>query len=482
MNDILRLSKRIFTVGVVVTTIAWSIGFAAFVMPLAAEAATLASGDLIKASQPAVYYYAADGKRYVFPNENTYFSWYPDFSTVKVITDAELADVTIGGNITIRPGTHLVKITTDPKVYAVTSGGSLHWVETEDVAAKLWGASWASKVVDVPDSFFTNYSIGDSISTYVHPDGCLVKYEGDANVYLVDGGVKRLIADEAAFNANNFMWNFLNTIPADVTYTDGANVTGAESGLTDLVAGASSTGTGLSAALASDTPAGATLPQGSSANDLLKVNLTASSDGAIILTSLHVKRTGVGASADWSNLYLYEGTTRLTSGRAINASTNIVEFNNLNKTIAASATLALTLVGDVATSRTAGAEHAFEVTASTSVGTDATVSGTFPMKGNTFTIGSATGAAVTIIKGTSPANPTVGAVEADVATFKLTASGANVELRQVSLIQAGSVTNSDLTNLKLLNSGNTLATAATMTDDKAIFVLDTPFSILDGNT
>jgi len=46
-------------------------GFFAFVA--STQAATIANGDLIKASGPAVYYYAV-GKRYVFPNQNTYLT------------------------------------------------------------------------------------------------------------------------------------------------------------------------------------------------------------------------------------------------------------------------------------------------------------------------------------------------------------------------------------------------------------------------
>lgn len=483
MSEVLRISKRILTVSVVVTTIAWSIGFAAFVMPLAAEAATLASGDLIKASLPAVYYYAADGKRYVFPNENTYFSWYPDFSGVKEITDEELAVIPIGGNITIRPGTFLVKITTDPKVYAVTTGGVLHWVETEDVAQKLWLSNWATRVVDVPDSFFTNYTIGSSISTYVHPDGCIIKYEGDSTVYLVEGATKRAIADEAAFNANMFQWRFLiNPVPSDVTYTNGTAVTGAESGLIDLVAGVSGSGTGLSVKLASDTPAGATVAKGSAGVDIVKIGVTASSDGNVILSSLTFHRTGVGTAADFSNVYLYEGAKRLTSGRSINTSSNDAQFNNLNLDIAAGETKYLLVKGDVASTATVADEHALGLVAATAVGTTATVSGNFPITGNTMTIGNQTAATFTVTKGTTPSNPTVGQKNATVSSFKLAASGADVKLYQINLLQAGTVTNSDITDLSLWVGTEQVASATTMDDDHMNFVLDTPYLVKDGIT
>lgn len=125
--------------------------------------AEISAGDLIKGSLPSVYYYGADGKRYVFPNEKTYQTWYNDFSTVKTISDAQLASIALGGNATYRPGVKMVKITTDPKVYAVAKGGVLRWVRTEAVAQSLYGANWREMVEDLPDAFFTNYTTGDAI-------------------------------------------------------------------------------------------------------------------------------------------------------------------------------------------------------------------------------------------------------------------------------------------------------------------------------
>ena len=43
-----------------------------------ASAAVTPPDSLVKASGPAVYYYAADGKRYVFPTEGVYDSWFSD--------------------------------------------------------------------------------------------------------------------------------------------------------------------------------------------------------------------------------------------------------------------------------------------------------------------------------------------------------------------------------------------------------------------
>ncbi len=130
-----------------------------------ARAASINAGDLIKASGPAVYYYSSNGKRLVFPTEKTFKTWYADFSTVKTITDTELSSIMLGGNVTYKPGVKLVKITTDPKVYAVSTGGVLRHIGSEQVASALYGPDWNKKVDDIPDAFFVNYKLGSAINS-----------------------------------------------------------------------------------------------------------------------------------------------------------------------------------------------------------------------------------------------------------------------------------------------------------------------------
>jgi hypothetical protein len=132
-----------------------------------AQAAMPNMDTLIKSSsRDTVYWYANDGKRYVFPNIKTYYTWFSsdDFARVHVMTDAELGTIPLGGNVTYRGGAKLVKITTDPKVYAVSRYGVLRWVPSEDIVRQLYGASWAQYVEDIPDAFFINYVVGAPIS------------------------------------------------------------------------------------------------------------------------------------------------------------------------------------------------------------------------------------------------------------------------------------------------------------------------------
>jgi len=120
-------------------------------------------GSLIKGSLPAVYYCGADGKRWVFPNEAAFRTWYQDFSSVIPVSDEILSSIPLGGNVTYRPGSRMIKVQSDPKVYVVDYNGILHWVETEDVARRLYGESWKSKIDDISDAFFVNYRVSDSI-------------------------------------------------------------------------------------------------------------------------------------------------------------------------------------------------------------------------------------------------------------------------------------------------------------------------------
>ena len=131
---------------------------------------------LIKGSGNAVYWHTGD-RRYVFPNEETFYSWFSplDFARVVRLPDAEIAAIRIGGNVTYRPGSRLVKITTDPRVYAIDNHGTLRAIEDEPTAAALYGRNWAQFIDDVPDAFFASYNIGPVIrrASDFHPTNSL---------------------------------------------------------------------------------------------------------------------------------------------------------------------------------------------------------------------------------------------------------------------------------------------------------------------
>ncbi|MCK9361385.1 peptidoglycan-binding protein [Patescibacteria group bacterium] len=124
----------------------------------------LADEEAVTHTSNPVYYCGENGKRYVFPDEATYYSWYPNFSGIVTLNAAELEAIPIGGNVTYRPGSHLIKTPSDSKVYAVAKGGVLRWVVGEITAERLYGQNWSTEVRDISESLFANYRIGPVIT------------------------------------------------------------------------------------------------------------------------------------------------------------------------------------------------------------------------------------------------------------------------------------------------------------------------------
>jgi len=471
--------RKFLTVGVMVLSIIAMSGLTVNTAQAAAQ-----PGDLIKMDGlSSVYYLGNDGKRYVFPSESVYFSWYNDFSGVITIPASELQSYPLGANVTMRPGTKLVKITTDPSVYAVTPNGVLRKIQSEADAIALYGPNWNKMVVDIADAFFTNYTIGTPLNSGEYPAGTLLKNPNNASIYYFDGTNYRMISSEAAFNANRFNMN--NVVTTSMTLTaSGTAITGAE----DLAkpygatSGSVVTGSGLTVALAASTPAAAAIPTGAVNVPYTKINVTAATDGAVTINSITFTRSGIGSANDFTNVYLYDGATRLTTGRSVNSSTNKVTFTGLNYTVPAGTTKTLTLTADINTS---GNNDAFGiVSASDVVSTGATVSGSFPITGNTMNIVSQSTGSVTIARTGSLSNPKLGEQNAKVAEFNLTAGSVeDLSVEGLTLYQLGNISNANLTNFTLKQAGNTIATAAGVnSNNNIVFTFNSAYNLDKGTT
>lgn len=138
-------------------------------------ATVVLSGSLVKLACPAyagvdhpckaVYFIGGDGKRHVFPNGQTYNTWFADFSSIATVDGTYLSGIVLGKNVTYRPGVRMVKFQTENKVYAVSRGGILRWINSEALARSMYGDSWNTQIDEIPDAFYTNYSFGMDINT-----------------------------------------------------------------------------------------------------------------------------------------------------------------------------------------------------------------------------------------------------------------------------------------------------------------------------
>jgi hypothetical protein len=435
MNDLIKSGKKVFTFAVVLTTIVWSIGVGALALPLAANAVT--SGDLIKGSGTAVYYYGADAKRYVFPYQAAYASWYGStFTGVTTMTDADLIAIPFGGNVTVRPG-KLAQIVSmdspwmvmDPKVYAVEKDNVLRWVKSATLATSIFGATWESQIVAIPEALLTNYTIGAEINAV-----------GDYN----------LATQQAVASINECK------------------------GLT----GVSGTG-GLSIALASDTPAAASVPKGAADVYFTKVNFTAGAADATI-TGLKVTRSGLGIDANLSAIKLFvDGVQRGTSQSlgSVHQATFSLTSNPI--VVSAGTTKAVYLAADIAVA-TAFDQHVLGIALASDITTTATVSGTFPVNGNTMSLVNTSIGTATIDGG--PLNPgdSSGDVGIDPAAVgfrfsQIRISAGSTEpivVDQISAIKNGTAANTDVKNIELFNdtTGTSLGTVTGLdANGKAVF-------------
>jgi len=232
------------------------------------------------------------------------------------------------------------------------------------------------------------------------------------------------------------------------------------------------------------TAASSTLPQNASSVKLASFDFTAA-DSDVTVSSLVLTRGGVGKAGDWDALYLYEGAARLTTGRTVNNDTNTVTFSTAF-TVDAGTTKTLTLVGDVVLAPGASNQHYFYISDAAAVTTGAkSVAGDFPVAGNTFTMGGNATVVntVTVTTGSAISQPTIGQLNAEVASFKLKAGSTNdISVHSIALTQNGSLASSKLKNLKLLRGTDEVATAAGFVSERATFVLTTPYIIPKGQT
>jgi len=508
MTDVLKMGKKVLTIGVVATTILWSVGVAAFVAPLIAKAdttVTLTAGDVIQgASTKNVFYYAADGKRYTFPTQDVAFSWLKDWTTVKTISDAQLGGITIGGTVAYRPGTQLVKIQTDPKVYAVEANGSLRWIETASIAQALWGTNWGARLRDVDPSIFPYvYKISAaSVNTTTYPVGSLVKMGAD--YYYINAAASKQKVTAEGLTANGFQTKFAATATDLSAYTTGADLVAKDANLTTVagttVVGGTTpvtpvTAGSLTVALASDTPASGSLIVSDTASDssdssgrtpMARFNFTASADGAVKVKTIKMKQIGVSANNDIATLYIYDGDTFIAQHSAL--SEKVFTFNASAGlfTVPAGTTKTITVRADMSDNLNSGPTIGMQIAAAADVVIDGTgtVGMSAPLSGNLFTYIAVSDNGYAQITNIAPSGDnTVNPGTNNFSVWSLQIQGGDqiLKLNRVKFSEAGSVAKADLANFKLYEGGVQIGSAiASMADDLTVEFKDLNFTIGKG--
>lgn len=475
MTDVLKIGKRAFTWSVVVTTVLWSIGASALV-PLVANAQSascpsLSAGDLFKVTgNSAVYLLNADMNRMYFPNSALYHSWYQDFSGVVEMSptcvDAYPAPSSAPFGVNYRPGSSLVKLQISPSVYVIEPGNKISKLGSEAVAAALYGSNWATKVVDVADVFWPNYSgRGSEVTEAVPHNGMLVSKSGSSDVYQVVGGETVKVVGSVRGNVQTVSETVFNkvsmnsgTVTAASVYANPAQTVAGGPVTPPVTPGTpSSTGT-LTVGLAADTASGTYAVNNAARVQFTKVNLTATG-GDVVIKSFMVRRGGQPATNDdfsKINVVLPNQTLINDSGKTLNADNKATFTEDI--VIPSGQTIAIWLVADMVAAVGGGNVPTLDLY---SVETDSPVVGSLPIVGNIVTTNANVAlGSVTLTEGASIGTVTkqVGTTNVNLANLTVTVSTNDFQIEHIILDNSGTTSDGDVENIRLTYNSNTIAT------------------------
>lgn len=319
-----------------------------------------------------------------------------------------------------------------------------------------------------------NYSIKDSSNSVLAVDSATVSADGmcvelatgtqqAATVYtLLITGVKSIADEELVTNSISFNGYSVNANGGDLTVS------------TD-----------------DSTPKGITLPGAVSGVPVFSFNVAAGSND-VTITSIELHRGGTGVDASVANVAIFDEANRVSKAKTFNSSTDTATVSLLSGglVVKAGATKKLTVVatvGSTITPNVAGSEFSIEVAKAGAIASNAkTITGTFPVSGNMFKVGSSDSGVITWLDNGAPSNPKLGALQAEVSKFKLRNESNDNEmlLNGVTIKELSSGVNVDTEteNWSLWIEGVKVAETAKSSSRYITFKLTTPYSIKSSKT
>jgi hypothetical protein len=494
MNDVKKLGTKILNIVVsLAVTVVFS-GLNAALLPLAAQAdsvcPSLNAGDMLKVTgKPAIYAVNNDLKVLYFPNGDVFKSWRPTYggyvSVTQACFDSLQVPSTYPGAVNYHPGSYVVKRPSSDQLYVVEPGNMLAKI-TVDAAKALYGTNYKVMVVD--DAFWPHYTMrGADITTGVAHPGMLVSNGGKTWYVNKDGKLQEVTA--TGMTANGFQSKFVYAVAnsAVAGLTVGDQITAEVKALTDKTQSGGVVGnpnptpaTGsLTVSLASDNPFANTIVSDSSNGaqgmiSVLKLNFSAGNDGDVKVTSVQLKRGGISADTDISNLYLYDDMgTKLAANPSI--SNGLITFTNASGlfTVTKSTVKPVWVKLDLKNNVAAGKTFSVSVPAASSIVTaSGSVSGSFPLSGNMFTTALVSDLGKLAFTSSAPsANATVdpNTTGYEIWRIQVQNTAQDIEIRKLVFTVVGSVNVGDLKNFSVWDGATQIgSTVADMASDKTV--------------
>lgn len=453
---------------------------------ITAEAAQRHTEGTVVLDGGTVWYIGASEKR-GFRTANEFLSHGYSFAGLPAATDGDRALAT-GSAMMFADGT----LVNDGGTVYMVNEGTKRGFTSASVFLGL-GFSFANLMTGSTADFSTGAVIDSA--TAAHPAGSLVLDGG--TVWYVRSNGKAGVPSMDVFNSHG--WQFSHVVAAnasDVALATLANAAARNNGgsLVDDGTVVPPVSTGAVTVSAATQPASGTIiadtVSGDGAQaliDMLNVNFMAGSSAATV-TTVKVKRFGVSANTDVSNVYLYEGSVRLAEMTSY--SDGVATFTNAAGlfTVSANSTKTVMVKMDLANGTTAGKTIGLMVNAAADVvlGGGATVGGSFPVSGNTMTtaqvsdLGKLTINALT----TYPASVDPGDLNEEVWRFNLVSADQAISVSKINLTMVGTISATDLQNIMLKYNG--VQVGATMqigANNEVLFDLSgAPITLTSGQT
>ncbi|MFA6523824.1 MAG: S-layer homology domain-containing protein [Candidatus Peribacteraceae bacterium] len=243
----------------------------------------------------------------------------------------------------------------------------------------------------------------------------------------------------------------------------------------------------LEVTVSSSNPIGDTVPKGAHTVPMLSLDLTASCDDSVTVETLTVLHEGFGDKGDIDAVYATIDGGRVSRERTIDSKDQTAEVRFVSPLVVpACKTVTVDVVADIATSATASAEHNFAVELASDLVTNAkSLSGNFPLRGNSFRVGAITSGTLSVAYRTvTPSALEVG--DKDVVLGKFEVSTNSIEdqtLYAMTLHQAGTVSDGDVTNIRIRRTDKTVITNSVdqFRSKFAALTFSPPFTVLEGD-
>jgi len=316
----------------------------------------------------------------------------------------------------------------------------------------------------------------------------------DASNYAVSGGSDPAVTSANLLGTSTVELTLGTSMEANQGYTltasnvmNSASVVFSDSvsfsGYTSFVQG---NGT-LELSLAASNPVGDTVPQGAVGVVMMSADFTASCEDSVAIENLTILHEGFGDVADIDGVYAAVNGARVTRKRTIDSEdqTSNLRFSS-PLILDPCETVTVDVVVDFTSPATVSSEHNLVIELPSDVfGNAQSVTGNFPLRGNSFRIAAVTSGTVTLsYRSISPNQVEVGDIGVVVGKFEVSVNSTEDQtFYSMTMEQNSSSSDGDIVNIAARRTDGTILTntVSQTVGDFVTLVFDPPFTVLEGD-